>query len=225
MRSRPRRAYLAFVIPWFLSEAVFAQGPGVQAPGVEDLACAAGYGCQGVSSSQCDVLAMLGLMTTGEARDLFAQAYPARFTEVARNVSLPPSECLQAAGSGIGIGAGSLSSSGTEDTGASPNGSGAQALPDFASLDGFSEAPCPGNVFVDPIFVQGQPDIRVLACFKGADNRYSECGKAPARAYCLKFGQPDVACFGDIKLVGKAATVDAYCEAGGCPAFGFIVCK
>ncbi len=72
---------------------------------------------------------------------------------------------------------------------------------------------------------QGQPDIRVLACFKGADNRYSECGKAPARAYCLKFGQPDVACFGDIKLVGKAATVDAYCETGECPAFGFIVCK
>mgnify|MGYP004152848249 CR=1 FL=1 len=155
---------------------------------------------------------MLGLRTTGEARDLFAQAYPARFTEVARNADLPPSECLQAAGSGIG-------------TGASPNGSGAQALPDFASLDGFSEAPCPGNVSVDPIFVQGQPDIRVLACFKGADNRYSECGKAPARAYCLKFGQPDVACFGDIKLVGKAATVDAYCETGGCPAFGFIVCK
>ncbi|WJS02654.1 hypothetical protein [Roseibium aggregatum] len=212
MRIRPRRAYLACVIPWFLSEAVFAQGPGVQAPGVEDLACAAGYGCQGVSSSQCDVLAMLGLMTTGEARDLFAQAYPARFTEVARNADLPPSECLQAAGSGIG-------------TGVSPNGSGAQALPDFASLDGFSEAPCPGNVSVDPIFVQGQPDIRVLACFKGADNRYSECGKAPARAYCLKFGQPDVACFGDIKLVGKAATVDAYCESGGCPAFGFIVCK
>ena len=212
MRIRPRRACLAFVIPWFLSEAVFAQGPGVQAPGVEDLACAAGYGCQGVSSSQCDVLAMLGLMTTGEARDLFAQAYPARFTQVARNADLPPSECLQAAGSGIG-------------TGASPNGSGAQALPDFASLDGFSEAPCPGNVSVDPIFVQGQPDIRVLACFKGADNRYSECGKAPARAYCLKFGQPDVACFGDIKLVGKAATVDAYCETGECPAFGFIVCK
>ncbi|MBN8183181.1 hypothetical protein [Roseibium aggregatum] len=212
MRIRPRRACLAFVIPWFLSEAVFAQGPGVQAPGVEDLACAAGYGCQGVSSSQCDVLAMLGLMTTGEARDLFAQAYPARFTQVARNADLPPTECLQAAGSGIG-------------TGASPNGSSAQALPDFASLDGFSEAPCPGNVSVDPIFVQGQPDIRVLACFKGADNRYSECGKAPARAYCLKFGQPDVACFGDIKLVGKAATVDAYCETGGCPAFGFIVCK
>lgn len=212
MRIRPRRAYLAFVIPWFLLEAVFAQVPGVQAPGVEDLACAAGYGCQGVSSSQCDVLAMLGLMTTGEARDLFAQAYPARFTEVARNADLPPSECLQAAGSGIG-------------TGASPNGSGAQALPDFASLDGFSVSPCPGNVSLDPIFVQGQPDIRVLACFKGADNRYSECGKAAARAYCLKFGQPDVACFGDIKLVGKAATVDAYCEAGGCPAFGFIVCK
>ncbi|QFT65901.1 hypothetical protein FIU93_03865 [Labrenzia sp. THAF35] len=212
MRIRPRRACLAFVIPWFLSEAVFAQGPGVQAPGVEDLACAAGYGCQGVSSSQCDVLAMLGLMTTGEARDLFAQAYPARFTQVARNADLPPSECLQAAGSGIG-------------TGASPNGSGAQALPDFASLDGFSVSPCPGNVSLDPIFVQGQPDIRVLACFKGADNRYSECGKAPARAYCLKFGQPDVACFGDIKLVGKAATVDAYCETGECPAFGFIVCK
>lgn len=212
MRIRPRRACLAFVIPWFLSEAVFAQGPGVQVPGVEDLECAAGYGCQGVSSSQCDVLAMLGLRTTGEARDLFAQAYPARFTEVARNADLPPTECLKAAGSGIG-------------TGASPNGSSAQALPDFASLDGFSEAPCPGNVSVDPIFVQGQPDIRVLACFKGADNRYSECGKAPARAYCLKFGQPDVACFGDIKLVGKAATVDAYCETGGCPAFGFIVCK
>ena len=34
-----------------------------------------------------------------------------------------------------------------------------------------------------------------------------------------------VACFGDIKPVGKVATVDAGRGTGECPALGFIVCN
>lgn len=210
MRRVVGRTLLVLLATGLLSKAAAAQDVGV-----EDLRCAAGYGCQDVGALQCDVLARLGISNAREARDLFAQTYPATFVEVARNMASPPAECLRASGSGGGTSAG----------GTTPEEDGEPALPDFAGLDGYAETPCPGNVSVDPIFVPGRPDIRVLACFKGSDNLYRECGKAPARAYCLKFGKPDVACFGDIKRVGKAATVDAYCETGECPAFGFIVCK
>ncbi|MHA7775764.1 hypothetical protein [Roseibium sp. M-1] len=202
-------AFLGTLVTAVLATSVIAQEPEIA-----HLQCAAGYGCQDTGSSQCEMLDLLGLANGGQARDRFAEVYPAEFVEAARASTRPPVECLRAA----------AGSGGANDV-ASPEGNGGTPLPEFAGLDGYAEAPCPGKLAVDPIFVQGAPDIRVLACFKGADNLYQECGAAPARAYCLKFGNPDVACFGDIKPAAKAANIDAYCETGECPAFGFIVCK
>lgn len=209
MKFHLRPALVGIVAAGFLSTGVIAQEFELA-----NLQCAAGYGCQETGSSQCEVLETLGLANAGQARDLFVLTYPAEFVEVARYSTRPPAECLRAA-------AGSGGANGTP----SPEGDDGTVLPDFAGLDGYAQTPCPGKLAVDPIFVPGSREIRVLACFKGADNLYQECGAAPARAYCLKFGNPDVACFGDIKPAAKAANIDAYCETGECPAFGFIVCK
>lgn len=185
-----------------------------QEPQIAHLQCAAGYGCEDTGASQCEMLDILGLTNGGQARDRFAEIYPAEFVEIARASTRPPVECLRAAAESAGANGAAL-----------PEGNGGTPSPNFAGLEGYAEKPCTGKLAVDPIFVQGATDIRVLACFKGADNRYQECGAAPARAYCLKFGNPDVACFGDIKPAARAANIDAYCETGECPSFGFIVCK
>ena len=190
-------------------------GAAAQDPPLETLACAAGYGCTGSEASQCDALAKLGLGSAGPARDLLALTYPAAFVELARNAPEPPTDCMEGTGSAGGGGGREADSS----------GSGGSGLPDYAQLAGHAETPCAGKVVIDPVFVPAQSDIRVLACFKGADNRYQECGQAPARAFCLMSGFRDVACFGNIKPAARAATVDAYCETGDCPAFGFIVCR
>lgn len=192
---------------------------------LEALRCAAGFGCM----TQCEVLTALGLSSSDDARNLYASDHPADYVrDVEKLKGQAPDSC--ATGEAMATGGSSDSSSDTmAAVGNAQSGSSTKPAepsgpaPDYTAWEGYSETGCAGTRLDDPTFVM-QRSLKVLACFKGEDESFSECGMNPARAVCLMNGYSDVACYG-ITRAQAAANIDAVCQNGSCPAFSYVVCK
>ncbi|WP_422370863.1 hypothetical protein [Hoeflea sp.] len=226
MRPPASRAVLAAVSLAFaaLTGPVAAQD--ASAIRAEALRCAAGFGCM----TQCEMLEALGLSNSQQAKDLYASERPGDYVRDVEALSgQAPEECAGQSTLAAGGSAGGSGESATQADAGDPTSQDRPAPPpvpapdDFASWEGYSENSCPGTRLDDPRFVM-QPSLGVLACFKGEDASFTECGMNPARAVCLMNGFSDVACYG-VKQVKAAANVDAVCQNGSCPAFSYVVCR
>lgn len=219
-------------------------------PDIATLRCAAGYGCQ----SQCEAQRALGVENSESAKNRYALDHPAAYIKDVQDLGgRPPETCAESvardednmAGEGVREEASNAetpvnpschlndegewinceaggSGGGSAANGGSPDFAG-RDLPDFTEWEGYSEQPCPGRLFEDPRHPIA-PSMRMLTCFSGADGAFTECGLTPARSFCLMNGSIEALCYG-VTTAPAAATVDAVCETGTCPAFSYIVCR
>ena len=215
-------ALVALLLPFQAWPGQAQQQPDMR---LEALRCAAGFGCM----SQCEMLAALGLSNSDEARNIYASDRPADYV---RDVEKLAGQARESCSTGETMAAGGSSDGGADTTaaagGAKPGNSGnppdpSHTVTDYSGWEGYSETGCAGTRLDDPRFVM-QRSLKVLACFKGEDASFTECGMNPACAVCLMNGYADVACYG-ITEAEAAANVDAVCQNGSCPAFSYVVCR
>lgn len=149
-----------------------------------------------------------------EAVDLFDEANPVdRFPD--------PGD----AGEPIDLfkGEGSAPSEEATDTRTSSASEPSVGLPDFAAMEGFATAPCPGAAFEWPDFMH-MPGHKVATCQQANNGRFGGCGQPAANLFCLTNGYRRAACFG-VGVAARALNAGVYCTGGACSAFSFIVCE
>ncbi|WP_127522159.1 hypothetical protein [Mesorhizobium sp. Z1-4] len=183
--------------------------------------CAAGYGCDGLTVDQQEALALVDATDAEHARDQYALKYPEDYISNALADGGDPVTVIDLFADGEGSKKPIELFPAKAEEAERPNM--ATHPVDFTKMEGFAEAPCPGNLYEAPIFMN-TPGLAVSTCTAPHDPQ-GNCGLPAANGYCLTTGTSlRAACYG-VTTASRAANLGNYCEGGSCSAFSFVVCR
>lgn len=183
--------------------------------------CAAGYGCDGLAVDQQEALALVDAADVEDARDQYALKYPEDYISNALADGGDPVKVIDLFADGEGSKKPIELFPGKSEQPERPDM--ATHPVDFTKMEGFAEAPCPGNLHEAPQFMN-TPGLAVSTCTASHDPQ-GNCGLPAANGYCLTTGTSlRAACYG-VTTASRAANLGNYCEGGSCSAFSFVVCQ